>query len=133
MTTYNAEEAARLVAETREDDQRATKAPWHTEMPGGVMGGRMMLSGSGRDTAIVPMLNAETQGAIARLRNNAKALADQLEAAAQIVNAAIEWRDAQCDRPHICGDGGHYHDRVCPTIESQRVLVNAIDEMRGAK
>jgi hypothetical protein len=131
--TYDPIEAERLVAETREDDQRVAKAPWHTEMPGGVMGGRMMLSGSGRDTAIVPMANAEIQGAIARLRNNAKALADQLEAAAQIVNAAIEWRDAQCDRPHTCGDGGHYHDRVCPTIESQRVLVNAIDEMRGAK
>lgn len=75
MTRWNPDEAARLAAELREDDQRASPARW--------IGGADCVIDEG-DVVV-----AETDGprrlanaiAIARLRNNAPAAAGQLEAA----------------------------------------------------
>jgi hypothetical protein len=69
-----------------------------------------------------------------------QALADQLRAAVAlidrmqpVVDAAEQWRSATCDRYQNCGDGYTYHDHDCPTVESVRVVCEAIDALRASK
>lgn len=71
--THGAKEVARIITELREDDARMTPAPW-------IGGSDAVFVGS------CPILEAAAQdheancAGIARLRNNARAIADQLEA-----------------------------------------------------
>jgi hypothetical protein len=67
-------------------------------------------------------------------------MADQLEAALteaanarQVVESAVRWRTAQCQRGPDCGDGYTVHDQGCETETSMRDLVSAVDTYRAAR
>lgn len=89
MTRWNPDDAARLAAELREDDAMATSAPWRR----GDFEHHHVFCDVGNPELMAPMLGrvllrmnqhypyAEDAAAIARLRNNARAAAEQLEAA----------------------------------------------------
>lgn len=101
MTTqHNPAEIARLIAEAREDDARMTRGPWSVPSGTRLLGAvnatidgmdRQVASAAGQalqfdDTADVGRqlgINAE---AIARTRNNLRAMADQLEAAGREID-----------------------------------------------
>jgi hypothetical protein len=96
MVTYDKDEAARLVAELREDDTRMTPTPW-------VRGEHEDHIGGDADDPEGPchIVTTEGQAMIAdaggliRLRNSAPVLADQLEAAM----AEIERLNAKLNEP----------------------------------
>jgi hypothetical protein len=86
--SYSPDETARLIAELREDDARMTPGPW-------VRGELEDQIGGDADDPEGPIHIVTTEGqafvadaaGIARLRNNAKALADQLEDAVDAYRA----------------------------------------------
>lgn len=86
LPAVNAKEVARLIEETREDDARMTPGTW--EAPGGWLKGSVTTGDItiDNDARVVVTGNPNFGNkdadceAIARLRNNARALADQLEA-----------------------------------------------------
>ena len=123
-------EAARLIAETREDDARMTPGPWEIGTSnsfrrisasggpdGGVLRGYVQrhdghhdLAGSNRDADLA---------SIARLRNNAKPLADQFEAAykriCEVQSAVVEL---------------HFErDRLAAEVDS---LTKSVDELESS-
>jgi hypothetical protein len=83
MLIYSPTEAARLLAEIREDDARATKAPWspHVRYDAACKGWSAI--GPYHEAAwSASKVKAQADSiTIASLRNNARELADQLEAA----------------------------------------------------
>lgn len=105
---YDPAEVERLVREAREDDARMTRAPWTT--PTGtrflgavsaIIGGveRQVAASAGQapqfdDVPDVGRALADNASAIARTRNNLRAVADQLEAARAEVEALTVARNA---------------------------------------
>lgn len=94
MTAYNPAEVERLIAEAREDDARMTRAPWvsrHDDVkaapPGYRLGSAQIRCDDSADQVpggcLVPffVLHHTTADAIARTRNNLRAMAEQLESA----------------------------------------------------
>lgn len=47
-----------------------------------------------------------------------------------VYEAAQAWRDCACSDPASCGDGYTYHAHDCPTVETMRALVEAVDASR---
>lgn len=54
-------------------------------------------------------------------------------AAEFVAEAAIAWRHAVCDKGPDCGDGYTYHAWDCPTVESMRGLVDAVDHYQATR
>ena len=84
---YKPAEVERLISESREDDARLPAVPWRIDPPESaqVAAGETVVADcwvSHPSDAIDPSINERSNAsAIARIRNNLRAMADQLEAA----------------------------------------------------
>lgn len=93
--TYDPTTTSRLIAQAREDDARMTQSPWKYDAVRGRIEGPGPNQYLGKDVAEMIVGNHNQNGdGIARIRNNLRAMADQLEAATD----AVDRQAAEIDR-----------------------------------
>jgi hypothetical protein len=129
MTPFDATTAGELVRQAREDDERMTPGPWRVSMSG------YSVKSHDIDSPIVTVVPTATQArlidverwlpnadGIVHMRNNLRAMADQLEAAC----AEVERLDRECN------ETARDRDAFGRDLEALREEVEASDQRMAA-